>query len=49
MCRKNQALGGCMAAAGLGALIALLLGGGVLAVILALALLILGVCLAGKT
>ena len=48
MCRKDRALGSCMVAAGAGALLALLLGGGVLAVILALLLLACGVCTAGK-
>lgn len=49
MCRKNRALGGCLVAAGLGALVALLLGSGAVAVILALLLLACGVCMAGKT
>ena len=48
MCRKNRALGACLAAAGAGALVALLIGGGVIAVILALTLLGCGVCMAGK-
>lgn len=48
MCRKNRALGGCLVAAGAGALVALLLGGGVLAVVLALLLLGCGVCMVGK-
>jgi len=49
MCRKNRALGACLAAAGAGALVALLIGGGVIAVIFALVLLGCGVCMAGKS
>ena len=48
MCRKNRVLGACLGAAGVGALMALLIGGGVIAVIFALALLGCGVCMAGK-
>ena len=48
MCRKNQLTGACLAAAGLGMVLTMLLGCGVLSAIAALTLLVTGIVLAGK-
>lgn len=48
MCRKNRALGWCLTAAGVGALLTILLGSNVLASILALVLIAAGLCIAGR-
>lgn len=47
MCRKNRALGWCLISGGVGALLALLLGG-VLSVLGALAFICAGLCLCAK-
>ena len=48
MCRKNRMAGFCLASAGLGMVLAMLLGSSVLCAIAALALLVSGLALAGK-
>ena len=48
MCRKNQMSGACLVCAGLGMVLAMLLGSSVLCAVAALALLALGLVLMGK-
>lgn len=48
MCRKNRMAGFCLASAGLGMVLAMLLGSSVLCAVVALALLASGLVLAGK-
>ena len=48
MCRKNRLTGACLASAGLGMVLTMLLGCGVLSAVAALALLVAGVVTAGK-
>jgi hypothetical protein len=48
MCRKNKTAGFCLACAGLGMVLAMLLGSSILSAVIALALLASGLVLAGK-